>query len=89
MDEALHELSGQYAFNTAASKSKSESKSVRQVAQEWGVPHVTLAGYFAQPGYFETCKRVGVVPVLSRDDEKSIVKTILQHAEERMCLTHA
>jgi hypothetical protein len=86
MDEALHELAGQYALNTAASKSMYECKSVRQVAKELGVPHVTLARYFAQPGYFETCKRVGVVPVMSRDDEKSIVKTSLRHAEERMCL---
>jgi hypothetical protein len=89
MDEALHELAGQYALNTAASKSMSECKSVRQVDKEWGVPRVTLARYFAQPGYFETCKRASVVHVLSRDDKKSIVKTILQHAEERMCLNHA
>jgi hypothetical protein len=67
MNEALHELIRQ-ALNTAASKSMSECKSVRQVAKEWGVPHVTLARYFAQPGYFETGKRAGVVHVLSRDD---------------------
>jgi hypothetical protein len=89
MDEALHELAGEYALNTAASKSKSECKSVRQIAKEWGVPHVTLARYFAQPGYIETSKRARVVPMLSRDDEKSIEETILQHAEEGMCLNHA
>jgi hypothetical protein len=50
---ALHELAGQHALNTAASKSKSECKSVRQVAKEWGVPHVTLARCFAHPGCFE------------------------------------
>jgi hypothetical protein len=54
MDEALHEMAGQYALNTAASKSRFECKSVRQVAKEWGVAHVTLARYFAKPGYFET-----------------------------------
>jgi hypothetical protein len=35
MNEALHELAGQYALNNAASKSKFECKSARQVAKEW------------------------------------------------------
>jgi hypothetical protein len=36
MDEALHELAGKYALNTAASNSKSECTSVWQVAKdEW------------------------------------------------------
>jgi hypothetical protein len=89
MDGAVCKLAGQYALNTAGSNSMSKCKSVRQVAKEWGVPHVTHARYFAQPGYFETCKRGGAVPVLSRDDEKTIADTILQHAEEGMCLNHA
>jgi DNA-binding transcriptional regulator YhcF (GntR family) len=76
MDGAQHEIAGQYALNTAASKGKDECKSVRQIAKEWGVPYVTLARYFAQPGYFETSKRVGAFHVLSRDDEKTIVDTI-------------
>jgi Na+-transporting NADH:ubiquinone oxidoreductase subunit NqrA len=41
---------------------------------------VTLARYFAQPGYFETSKRDGAVHVLSRDDKRTIVDTVLKHA---------
>jgi hypothetical protein len=90
MDWALHELAGQYALNTAASKSRYECKSVRQVAKEWGgVPYVTLARYFAQPGYFQIGSRAGALHVLSRDDEKTIVDTIMQHAKEGMCQNHA
>ena len=89
MEGALHELAEQYAVNTKTCKPRERCKSLRQIAKEWGVPHVTLCRYFKTPGYFESGGRAGVDPVLTTEDERTLCNTILRHAASGMCLNHA
>ena len=89
MDGALHELAEQHAVNTKTCKPRKDCKSLRQIATEWRVPHVTLSRCNSNPGLFESGTRPGTKLVLSQEDEASIVDTILKHANNGMCLNHA
>ena len=89
MEGALHDLAEQYAVNTKTCKPREKCKSLRQIAKEWGVPHVTLGRYFKTPGFFESGGRAGVDLVLTMEDEKKLFDTILRHATSGMCLNHA
>ena len=90
MEGALSELAAQFSINAKGSKSKKECKSIRNVAKSWGVPRSTLQRYFLTPGFFESgVTSGGVVPVLTKDDEATIVKTILEHNVKGMSLNHA
>jgi hypothetical protein len=70
-------------------RAKLTARECGRLFRSGGLPHVTMSRYFAQHGYFETCKRAGALPVFSRDDEKTTVDIILQHTERGMCLNHA
>ena len=89
MEGALHELAEQFTINRSTSKSRSQCKSIRTIAKEWGVPRATLQRYYGSPGFFESGATSGATPVLTKEDETSIVKTILKHASSGMCLNHA